>query len=81
MVALYLHLGLSGGGSHPCIFVSYITVVNLCCILSLYKNIKAGIQSYKIVFVALSCNIQCTFHRSYPMKTRNFTLRKIQLFN
>ena len=46
---------LSGGGSHPCTPVSYTTVVDLCHILSLYKNEITGIQSYKIVFAARAC--------------------------
>jgi len=29
-------------------------------------------QSYKIVFVARACNIQCILHESCPMKTQNF---------
>ena len=29
-------------------------------------------QSYKIVFVARACNIQCILHQSCPMKIQNF---------
>jgi len=35
--------------------------------------LRACIQSYKIAFVARVCNIQCIFHQSCPVKTRNFT--------
>jgi len=62
-----------GRGSHPCTPVSHNTVVDLCCILSLYKNRITGMQSYKIVSVTRACNIQCFLHQSCPLKTRNFT--------
>jgi len=67
---------LLGEGSHPCNPVSHTTIVDLCCILSLYKNRITGFQgeqSYKMVFVALASNIQCVLHQSCPMKTQHFT--------
>jgi len=72
-----------GRVSHACNPVSHTTVIDLCCILSLYKTRITGMQSYKIVFVAHACNIQCILHQSCLMKTRNFTVHQweIQLFN
>ena len=70
---LNFYLACYGGGFHLCTPVSHITVVDLCCILSLYKYRIKGIQSYKIVFVPRACNIQCILHQSFPMKTPNFT--------
>jgi len=69
MGAHFLHLSCQEGGSHPCTPVSHTTVVDLCCILSLYKNRITRIQSYKIAFVARACNTQCILHQSCPMKT------------
>ena len=62
-----------GWGSRPYTPVRHTTVVDLCCILSLYKYRITGIQSYKIVSVALAYNIRCILHQSCPMKTRNIT--------
>jgi len=59
--------------SHRCTPVIHTTVVDLCCIRSLCKCRITGIQSYKTVFLARPCNIQCILHQSCPMKTRNFT--------
>ena len=56
-------------GSHPCIHVSYANVVDLCCIISLYKNSITGfqdVQSCKTLFVACTCNIRCTLHQNCP---------------
>jgi len=69
MGAQFLHLSCQEGGSHPCTSVSHATVVDLCCILSLYKNRITRIQSFEIAFVARTCNIQCILHQSCPMKT------------
>jgi len=69
MGAQFLHLSCQKGGSHPCTPVSHTTVVDLCSILSLYKNGITRIQSYKIEFVARACNIQCILHQSCPMIT------------
>jgi len=38
MGAHFLHLLISGGGSHRCTHVNHATVVDLCCIISPYKN-------------------------------------------
>jgi len=73
MGAQFLHLLVRSGGSHPCTPVNHATVVDLWCIISPYKNRITCIQSYKIVFVDLACNIQCILHQSCPMKTRKFT--------
>ena len=73
MVAQFLHLACQGGGSHPCAAVSHTIVADLCCILSLHMYRITGIQSYKIVFVARTCNIQCILHQSCPIKTQNFS--------
>jgi len=59
-----------------CTPVSSATVVDVCCILSLYKNRLAGfqgMQSCKIVFVACACKIRCIVHQSCPMKNQHFT--------
>jgi len=64
---------LLGGRFAPLYPDSHTTVVDLCCNLSLFKNRTTGIQSYKIVFVARACNIQCILHQSCTMKTRSFT--------
>jgi len=71
MGAQFFHLDGQGGGSYHCTPVSHITVADLCCILSPYKNRITGTQSYKIVFVVRACDIQCILHQSCPMKTRN----------
>ena len=74
MRAQFVHLACQGGMFAPCTPVSHTTVVDLCCMLSLYKNRIIGrpIQSHTIVFVARACNMQCILHQSCPMKTRNF---------
>ena len=72
MGALFLHLSCQGG-SHPCTPVGHTSVVDLCCILSPYKNRITRIQSYKIAFVARACNIQRSCIRVVQWKLRNFT--------
>jgi len=65
-------------GSCPCIHVRYATVVDLCCVISLYNNKMAdfqGVQSCEIVFVACNCDIQCILHHSCPTKTQRFSTR------
>jgi len=62
--------------SHPCIHVSYATIVGLCCIISICKNRITGfqdVQSYKTVFVACTCNILCTLHQSCLTKTHHLS--------
>ena len=55
---------------------SCVTVLDLCCILSLHKKRIAGvqgIQSCKIVFVVCACNFRCILHQTCPMKIQHFT--------